>query len=225
MTPEAIIISDIHLGSELTRHKELTNFLASVPSETKLIINGDVLHEPRYRKIIQNGHGAILDTLSRRRNKIIIAGNHDVDAATLARHTDSDVMNEYSLTSGNKKFLVLHGHQFDPIEDSKRNSLRRTVGNALYKAGKVITRSENFMLFLRGVFENVTGTLFPIKPKALMRAQRHGYDGIIVGHSHHAQLDGAGDVVFANTGSWLKHHPCTYVRVHDGEISLHTYKA
>jgi UDP-2,3-diacylglucosamine pyrophosphatase LpxH len=51
------------------------------------------------------------------------------------------------------------------------------------------------------------------------QAKRHGVDGVICGHIHHAASRQIGDVHYVNTGDWVE--SCTAVgERHDGSFEL-----
>ena len=63
---DAIIISDVHLGSENCQARQLTHFLESIHSETvltrRLILNGDVFDSIDFRRLKKN-HWKVLSIL------------------------------------------------------------------------------------------------------------------------------------------------------------------
>ena len=113
---DAIIISDIHLGSDVCESKRLYNFLELVYIHTnKLIINGDFFDNLDFRRLKKN-HWKILSLL-RKMSKYIeivwIRGNHDGDAELVSHLIGLDFKDEYIFESGDQKILCLHGDKFD----------------------------------------------------------------------------------------------------------------
>jgi UDP-2,3-diacylglucosamine pyrophosphatase LpxH len=50
-------------------------------------------------------------------------------------------------------------------------------------------------------------------------ARRRGFDGVVCGHIHHAQMHDIGGILYANDGDWME--SCTaLVEHHDGRLEL-----
>ena len=115
---DAIIISDIHLGSDVCESKKLFNFLESIDSKTnRLIINGDLFDNLDFRRLKKNHWNvlSLLRTLSKDTEIIWIRGNHDGDTEIISHLIGVDFKDEYSFVSGNKIVLCLHGDKFDDL--------------------------------------------------------------------------------------------------------------
>ena len=76
---DAIIISDLHLGSDVCQAKSLNHFLDNLKNTNKLILNGDVFDSWDFRRL-KSSHFKILSKirhLSQSMEVIWIHGNHD----------------------------------------------------------------------------------------------------------------------------------------------------
>ena len=116
---DAIILSDIHLGSENCQAKALTQFLEEVLAgrwpTARLILNGDVFDSIDFRRL-KKSHWKVLSLLRKLSDKIDIiwlVGNHDGSAEVVSHLLGVRVEDEYILTSGDCRLMVLHGHVFD----------------------------------------------------------------------------------------------------------------
>lgn len=121
---DAIIISNIHLGSDICQSKVLDILLQDIIFERiktkELILNGDIFDSWDFR-ILKKNHWKILSDLRKLSDKIKITwveGNHDGPAEIVSHLIGIDVFEDYILESGYKKIFITHGHIFDSfIED------------------------------------------------------------------------------------------------------------
>ena len=107
---DAIVISDLHLGSEVCQAKQLVHFLEQIKEEllvtSELILNGDVFDSWDFRRLKKN-HWKVLSvirSLSDHVKIVWITGNHDhpEDAATVAHLIGAEIVEQYVLESGGK---------------------------------------------------------------------------------------------------------------------------
>src|SRR5688572_25041916 len=59
-----------------------------------------------------------------------------------------------------------------------------------------------------------------VRVQSILLAQKRNVDGIITGHTHFCENSRESDIRYVNTGCWTE-HPCSYVTVNSGEITLH----
>src|SRR5262245_51546741 len=121
---DAIVISDVHLGSENCQAKALTHFLEEILAgnrpTARLILNGDVFDSIDFRRLKKN-HWKVLSLLRKLSDKIEIiwlCGNHDDSVENFSHLLGVTVKDEYLLRSGTRQILTLHGHIFDEFLDA-----------------------------------------------------------------------------------------------------------
>ena len=76
---DAVIISDIHLGSKLCRHRELLSFLSAFPiGAERLIINGDLFEKKsgKVRCDEKIAEGALKECVARDCHAVVCGHNH-----------------------------------------------------------------------------------------------------------------------------------------------------
>src|SRR5262249_26248630 len=102
---DALVISDIHLGSETCQAKPLVELLQAILDERiatrRLIINGDVFDSIDFRRL-KKTHWKVLSQIRHLSDKIDvvwIAGNHDGPAEIVSHLLGVEVCEEYILTS------------------------------------------------------------------------------------------------------------------------------
>ncbi len=116
---DALVISDIHLGSSICQSSLLDLFLHNIiTGEFKikeLILNGDVFDSWDFRRL-KKSHWKILSDL-RHISKTVkvtwIVGNHDGPAEVVSHLIGVNVVESYAIVSGSKKIFLIHGHCFD----------------------------------------------------------------------------------------------------------------
>ena len=116
---DAVVISDIHLGSANCQAKYLVHFLSEVRRGSmkarRLILNGDVFDSIDFRRL-KKRHWKILSELRKLADVmevVWINGNHDGPAEIVSHLLGVEVVDEIVLDSGGKRVLLLHGHRFD----------------------------------------------------------------------------------------------------------------
>jgi UDP-2,3-diacylglucosamine pyrophosphatase LpxH len=233
----AVWISDVHLGIRGSRAELLLEFLQSVETE-QLYLVGDLIDgwQLRQRWYWPPAHQAvvhhILAAVRRGVSVRYLPGNHDEAAREFLGLTFAGVpiMNEYvHVTATGKKLLVLHGDQFDSVIGSAKWLAH--IGDAAY----------NFLLGVNAVFnygrrllglpywslsayfkrrvKNAVQTISNFETVVTAAAKRAGADGVVCGHTHHAEMRMMGDVLYCNDGDWVE--SCTALLEHgDGRLQL-----
>jgi UDP-2,3-diacylglucosamine pyrophosphatase LpxH len=219
---ETIIISDIHLGSEVSQAKNLINFFETIetkhPNVKQIIINGDLFDSWDFRKLKRN-HWRVLShirKLSKKLHFVWINGNHDGPAEIISHLLGVDFVEKYTFTNGGKKILVLHGDIFDnfivkyPIFTKLADNIYRLIqklDKSFYLAKLAKRNSKTFLRCQEKV-----------KEKAKIYCKKQNCDVVCCGHTHFAVADGN----YYNSGCWTE-DPCTYLLVINGEIIIKNY--
>jgi UDP-2,3-diacylglucosamine pyrophosphatase LpxH len=117
-TYDVIIISDLHLGSEISRACEAIELLRSL-SFRKLILLGDIFCDLNFRRLNKE-HWRFLSYIRKLSNPkrgvdvVWVEGNHDCGLAEVMSHlVGVPVYKEYSWEAAGERYLAIHGHQFD----------------------------------------------------------------------------------------------------------------
>src|SRR5262249_53404392 len=111
---DAVLISDLHLGSEGCQVKHVLKFVESLPFTSRLILLGDVLENTEYRLTKQ--HWRVLSQLRKIADQlelIWVSGNHDYDAESVAHLIGAEFVSEYEFASGGRRILCVHGDAWD----------------------------------------------------------------------------------------------------------------
>lgn len=218
---DAVIISDIHLGSEVCQSKMLNHFLENLPTTRRLILNGDVFDSWDFRRL-KSGHFKVLSkirSLSNDVEVIWIHGNHDGPCEIVSHLLGTVVHEEYAFESGGRKILCTHGDKFDDFiaayplivkaADWAYHLLQR-LDSDFYWARLAKMSSKTFMKSVEKV-----------RDKALAYAKKNGFDVVCCGHTHMPENYQG---VYLNSGCWTEKPPC-YIAANDGELRVEKYEA
>ena len=222
---DALIISDIHLGSQVCQTTALNTLLQSIHDGTcstnKLILNGDVFDSWDFRRLTKH-HWKVLSNIRKLTDKmdvIWINGNHDGPAEVISHLIGVQVMEEYSFISNGKKILVLHGDRFDKfianhpiitaIADFFYHIIQR-IDPSFWTAKKAKLASKTFLRCVQKV-----------KQSAIEYARKRKCDIVCCGHTHHAEsaIDVIKGVTYHNSGCWTE-LPGNYIVVENGMVQV-----
>jgi len=219
-----LFLSDIHLGFKRARARELAAFLRGVDAEC-IVLAGDIVdHLNLAQKIFWNHeHTQVVRALLAKRRAgarlIYIPGNHDSDLSMVAELLAGqvEVHREWvHKTARGERLLVVHGDQFDSEMEHACPRWKAWLGNALYDftvmandrindVGRVMGRrywpiAEKLKLSVEGSVSYIER----FEQIAAAYAKANGFDGILCGHIHRANLKHFGDTLYCNTGDWVE---------------------
>ena len=239
MKYKSIFISDIHLGTRFSKAKVLLNFLKHNESD-QLILVGDIIDGWAIkRKLIwPQEHSDVIQKILKKAKKgtkvTFITGNHDEflrpfvplllgDSVSIANELEYEAINK-------KKYYITHGDFFDSITMTKKwlailgdygydlllhlnvvlNFLRKRIGIKKYwSLSKYVKDNVKSSVSFISDFEAVLST----------HAKNKGYDGIICGHIHKAEIRDIEDIEYLNCGDWVE--SCTaIVETYEGEFKI-----
>lgn len=226
-----LIISDLHLASDVCKSEKILKFLDSIDDTTDmLILNGDVMDNLNFKRLSKQ-HWKVLKKLrsmSKWLRVIWIKGNHDTDNAAIIAHLlGVEFRDDLKIQIGNKKVLITHGDRFDFFMGGHQITAKvadffykiiqcydKWAGNDFYFSNLVKTKSKVLIRCGR-VVEN-----------AFTYSQHMNFDIIICGHTHLPDrlTNSGGSVDYYNSGSWCnKDHECCFIEIKDSKIGLFKY--
>ena len=227
MTPfDALIISDLHLGSDVCQAKPLVEFLEAIrdgrTKTARLILNGDVFDSIDFRRLKKN-HWKVLSLLRKLSDEVAVtwvAGNHDGSAEIVSHLVGVEVVDEIVVESGGKKVLFLHGHQFDRFIEQYPISTR--LADLFYRFLQRIDKSHTFAKFAKRRSKTFLRSTQKIEAGSVEHARRRGCDVVCCGHTHLAVASTAGPVWYYNSGCWTE-KPCHYLTLAAGAVTVCAY--
>ena len=233
----AIWISDIHLGTRGCNAEILMDFLRRTESDYLYLV-GDIIDLWRMRKSWhwRQIHNDVIQKVLRKARKgtrvIYIPGNHDEYFRDLGRRRFGRVAvlpEAYHVTADGRRFLVLHGDQFDGIVKHAR--WLAFVGDGAYNLALSMNIWFNYArrklgfsywslsAYLKHKVKNAVEYISRFEEAVVAEARRRGADGVIAGHIHTAEIREIDGIVYCNDGDWVE--SCTaLVEHHDGKLEV-----
>lgn len=217
---DAVVISDLHLGSPACQTNQLEQFIKGLSTATRLILNGDVLDSTVHRLNRSDwGILTLLRKVSKRTELVWVQGNHDIDAEKVAELIGATFVNEYLFKSGEAEILCVHGDRWDNfmIDRPWATWMGDTVYQSLYRISPLLAtlakrKSKTFM-----------HCCWIVKEKATRHCRTIGATAILCGHTHQAHRPCDNGECYFNSGCWTE-YICHYLTVKDGVVELLAYE-
>ncbi|MEY3825147.1 MAG: hypothetical protein RLZZ13_1122 [Pseudomonadota bacterium] len=233
----SIWISDFHLGTRGCQSELLLEFIKHTQSE-KLYLVGDIIdgwalkntwywpqsHNDVVQKILRKArHGTEV---------FYISGNHDEVMRGFApvNFGGVSILNQIiHETVDKKKYLVVHGDQFDGIIQCAK--WLAMLGSITYDFLIYFNRYINFFRkklgyeywslsnYLKFTVKNAVKFVSEYEKLVSNYAKQFKVEGIICGHIHHANMQSMNGIHYINDGDWVE--SCTALVEHfDGKLEL-----
>ena len=242
-TYRSIFISDVHLGTKDCKAEALNNFLKHNTSETLYLV-GDIIdawkikqNKWRWKQSHTNVVRRILGHAKRDTRVVYVLGNHDEFLRPYLQYNLNFGMVELHnqiehIGADGRHYLVTHGDLFDGITrlapwlsilgdraydfilglNSRFNWLRHRFGFGYW----------SLSLYLKGRVKKAVDFIFQFEKNLATYCKKRGFDGVICGHIHHAEIKNIDGVVYMNDGDWVE--SCTaLVEHHDGKWEVVTW--
>jgi UDP-2,3-diacylglucosamine pyrophosphatase LpxH len=238
----AIFISDVHLGTAGCQAAPLLDFLRHTESRDLYLV-GDIIDgwQLKRRWYWHQTHNDVVQKVLRKARKgtrvTYIAGNHD----EAVRHFlglafgGIDIRDEAEhVTADGKRMLVTHGDLFDAVVQCAKWLAH--VGDALYLFSLRLNRWLNHLRaklglpywslaqFLKHRVKNAVGYITQFEEALAHEARRRGFDGVICGHIHKAEIREIGGIRYCNDGDWVE-SLTALVELENGELRIIDWKA
>jgi UDP-2,3-diacylglucosamine pyrophosphatase LpxH len=239
----SIFISDVHLGVKDCKAEQLNDFLKHNTCDTLYLV-GDIIdgwkvqqNKLRWRQSHTNVIRRILTHARRGTRVVYVAGNHDeflrpliplgmtfgrIEVVNQADHEGAD----------GQRYLVIHGDLFDGITrlapwltmlgdraydvilafNTTFNRWRHRIGLGYWSLSK----------YLKHRVKKAVDFIFEFERNLAAYCKKRGYDGVICGHIHTAEIKIIDGVVYMNDGDWTE--SCTaLVEYFDGRWEILTW--
>lgn len=201
-----IIISDIHLGSEVARPKAVKELLQMYDFR-RLILLGDIFDDLNFSRL-KKEHWNLLSYIRKLSNpekkiKVIwVEGNHDEGLSEIMSHLIGiKVYKEYYWISNGKKYLAIHGHQFDRFLNE--NVIISNISSLIYYyIQKYDRRSQKVSRFIKRRSKGWLRLSNKVADGAIKYAAENDANVIFCGHTHQILERESLDIKYYNTGCW-----------------------
>lgn len=234
----SVFISDLHLGSKHCNATELLEFLSKVQTE-KLYLVGDILDIWRLKKkwYWPKAHNQVLRKIlkiSENTEVVYVTGNHDEMFRSFPDIKIGRISVEHRCVHvglDGKRYLVVHGDLFDNLMRTKTGRMIMHLGDLAYDSliyiNKIVNATRRLLRvqpwslakYLKRKAKLAANYIGDFQKEMALYCKKKGYDGIICGHIHHAEITSYDDVVYMNDGDWCE--SCTaLVETYDGKWKI-----
>jgi UDP-2,3-diacylglucosamine pyrophosphatase LpxH len=242
-TYRSIFVSDVHLGTKDCQADKLNNFLKHNSCDTLYLV-GDIIdawriqqNKWRWKQSHTNVVRRVLGHAKRGTRVVYVAGNHDEFLRPMIPYGFSfgliEIHNQIEhIGADGKHYLVVHGDLFDGITrlapwlgflgdrlydlilnlNSKFNWIRHKMGFGYWSLSK----------YLKHRVKKAVDFIFQFEHNLAGYCKKRGFDGVICGHIHHAEIKEIDSIIYMNDGDWVE--SCTALVEHyDGRWEIVTW--
>jgi UDP-2,3-diacylglucosamine pyrophosphatase LpxH len=237
----AIFISDIHLGTPGCQAGHLLDFLRHTDSRNLYLV-GDIIDgwQLKRRWYWQQSHNDVIQKVLRKARKgtqvTYIAGNHDealrhflgmafggIEIRAEAEHRTAD----------GRRFLVIHGDLFDAVVQGAK--WLAYLGDHAYmltlKLNQWFNRARahlglpywSLAQFLKQRVKNAVNYIGDFEAALAHEARKRGFDGVVCGHIHKAEIRDVDGITYCNDGDWVE-SLTALVELETGELRIIDWK-
>lgn len=224
---DTIILSDLHLGSEVSRASDAVRMLKSA-SFNRLILLGDIFSDLNFRRLKKEhwqflGYIRKLSNPKREIEVVWVEGNHDHGLSDVMSHlVGIRVYDEYVWEYCGVKHLAIHGHQFDRFVS--RNRVLSTFLASIHLGLQKFAFGKKRMI---GFLERFDTAWLRLSSKVAGGALAHGktknVQRVFCGHTHEALNVSRDGLEYYNTGSWTQ-DGATYVAIDNQGVRICEYR-
>ena len=224
-----VIVSDLHLGNPASEAAgPFREFLDFVQDEHRtLVINGDGFEmlQTRFGRVVREAL-PLMSRITRMRKAGLsvyyVVGNHDI----YMEHFLDDWMVTgicpfLNVTSGGKRIRIEHGHLYDIVFSRAPEfyeAATRFLGLFILAKPDVYKLWDFTSRRIDGRRANSSADERDSHHRAAAEVLRRGFDVVVHGHTHRAEMTQMERGLYVNSGAWL--HGGTYVEVDSGRIEL-----
>lgn len=233
MKYKSVFISDVHLGTKDCKADLLNNFLSNIECE-KLYLVGDIIDGwkvQRNKLKWKESHTRVIRKIlgfSKKGTHIVyIAGNHDEFLRLIIRYKlefgNIELANQYThIGIDGKRYLVTHGDFFDGVVrlhkwlsflgdraydfvlsfNTKFNWFRHKLGFGYWSLSK----------YLKVKVKRAVDFIYKFEETLSQYCKKRGFDGVICGHIHLAEIKDIDGIRYMNDGDWVE--SCTALVEH-----------
>ena len=233
-----LFISDVHLGTRGCQADKLLEFLRCHEAETIYLV-GDIVDGWALRSTWYwpQSHNDVVQKLLRQARKgariVYLSGNHDEFLRDYygTHFGGVEVVEDVvHIAADGRKYFIVHGDLFDVVIRPHARWLA-LLGDKAYDAAIWLNthfnRARRFFglpywslsQWVKLKVKNAVSFIGEFEATLAATARRHGVDGVICGHIHHAAIREEGAFRYVNCGDWVE--SCTAIAEDfDGRFEL-----
>ena len=218
----AIWISDTHLGTTGCQAARLLEFLRRTESDYLYLV-GDIIDgwQLRRRWYWHQTHNDVVQKILRKARKgtevVYIPGNHDEAVSHFLNLAFGGIKirrEQVHRTALGLRLLVIHGDLFDAVVQHAKwlaylgdwlytltlrlnhhfNALRARLGLPYWSLAQ----------FLKHKVKNAVSYITAFEEALASEARLRGFDGVVCGHIHKAEIREIDGILYCNDGDWVE---------------------
>jgi UDP-2,3-diacylglucosamine pyrophosphatase LpxH len=232
-----IFISDVHLGTRGCKAEYLLDFLRHNESDVLYLV-GDVIDGWALRNGFYwpQAHNDVVQKVLRKARKgtrvVYVLGNHDEFGRQFVGLEFGGIslcdQAEHRLADG-RRLWVVHGDLADGV--IRHAKWLAHFGDQLYDFVLWLNRHFNTLrarlgfdywslsAYLKHKVKNAVSFISSFEQVLVREARRQGYDGVLCGHIHHAEIRSVDGLSYCNSGDWVE-SLTAIVETLDGELQI-----
>ncbi len=223
---DTLILSDLHLGSELSRARDAVRMLKNI-SFRRLILLGDIFCDLNFRRL-KKEHWHFLSYIRKLSNPkrnvevVWVEGNHDQGLTDVMSHlVGIEVYQEYIWEYCGRRYLAVHGHQFD--RSLINNFVFGNLGTCLFLLlQKLDFKHKRFSRLIDRLNTSWLRLSPQVAAGAMAYARLHGVHAVFCGHTHEALSAEQDGTRYYNSGCWVS-PVAHFITVGENEVQIHEY--
>ncbi len=216
-----LIVSDFHLGSKVSRSKAVKRLLESFRFR-KLILLGDIFESLDFNRLKNSDWEllSLIGKISRKKKVVWIEGNHDKGLTQVfSALIGAKVYKSYKWRYKNKKYLAIHGHQFDNFLIN--NAILSVIVNQIYNFIQLIDfRDKRTSRYIKRKSKGWLRLSRKVARRAILYARLRQVNYIFCGHTHKSMKMRRGKTYYYNSGCWTD-IPSAYITLDKDNIEIH----
>lgn len=232
-----IFISDLHLGTPGCQAEALLEFLKIYTSDNLYLV-GDIVDGWQLKRkwYWPQSHNDVIQKLLRKARKgcrvIYVPGNHDEFGRHFLDHSFGGIEireEAVHITADGKKLWVIHGDYFDGVIQCAK--WLAYVGDSLYEFTLKLNRYLNQLrarlgmpywslsAYLKLKVKKAVNFISDFEVAVANEARKLGYQGVVCGHIHHAEIRNIEGMLYCNDDDWVE--SCSALVEHsDGRLEI-----
>jgi UDP-2,3-diacylglucosamine pyrophosphatase LpxH len=221
-----LILSDLHLGAEMSRAREATLVLKENQFQ-RLILLGDIFADLNFARLTKEhwkflGYIRKLSNPKRKIEVVWVEGNHDHGLTDIMSHlVGVQVYQEYQWNYRGLRHVAIHGHQFDGFQVNRLRLSR--WGTELYlQLQKLDLKGNPVTRWIDRLNTRWLRMSAKVAQGALSYAKHHEADRIFCGHTHEALQVAQDGIEYYNCGGWVDSR-LTYLTIDETGVRIHDY--
>jgi UDP-2,3-diacylglucosamine pyrophosphatase LpxH len=237
-----IFVSDIHLGTPGCQADRLLDFLRHTECDSLYLV-GDIIDgwQLKRRWYWRQSHNDVIQKVLRKARKgtrvVYVAGNHDEAMRQFQGLAFGGIElcdEAVHVTALGRRLLVIHGDLFDAVVQGAK--WLAYLGDRLYLLTLKLNQWFNhararlglpywsLAQFLKHRVKNAVSYIGDFERALAAEARRRGFDGVVCGHIHKAEIREVDGILYCNDGDWVE-SLTALVELESGELRIVDWKA